>query len=419
MIVVGARVAGSTLAALLGDAGVSVLLLDRARFPSTTPSTHFFRGAGLVGGAPAPRRAREVLALGCPPLTREFDYEDGGRGRGGPAAGAGRRRLLPLGPARAARLILLQRARAAATVEVVEGAQVSDVLWDASGRRAWSSATAAARGRRWSSARTGATRWSPGRSMQAVEHEAPPLRALYYRYVAGFRGPGGDAPDAAEFSLLGDEMAYVFPSDAGLTCVAISVNLETFRWLRRDPGSGHAERLAPAPRPRPAGGAATADGRVAGCGPERFYVRVPHGPGWALVGDAALHQDPWSGLGMDMAGVHAGFLAEAIVGWLDGGAGERAAMTGYHRRRDAHALPAYHETLRGAADLRRSSPDAAALVARRGPARWAGGVDLREPADLAGDGHQVVRDDAAPLRRCRARRARRGSGRPRARTARR
>ena len=49
VIVVGARVAGSTLAALLGDAGVSVLLLDRARFPSTTPSTHFFRGAGMVG----------------------------------------------------------------------------------------------------------------------------------------------------------------------------------------------------------------------------------------------------------------------------------------------------------------------------------------------------------------------------------
>jgi choline dehydrogenase-like flavoprotein len=49
VIVVGARVGGSALAALLGDQGVSVLLLDRARFPSTTSSTHFFRGAGMVG----------------------------------------------------------------------------------------------------------------------------------------------------------------------------------------------------------------------------------------------------------------------------------------------------------------------------------------------------------------------------------
>jgi flavin-dependent dehydrogenase len=34
-IVVGTRVAGSTLAALLGDAGMTVLLPDSARFPST------------------------------------------------------------------------------------------------------------------------------------------------------------------------------------------------------------------------------------------------------------------------------------------------------------------------------------------------------------------------------------------------
>jgi len=33
VVVVGARVAGATLAALLGDAAVRVLLIDRAYFP--------------------------------------------------------------------------------------------------------------------------------------------------------------------------------------------------------------------------------------------------------------------------------------------------------------------------------------------------------------------------------------------------
>src|SRR5450755_78400 len=47
-IVVGARVAGSTLAALLGDAGHRVLLIDRASFPSPTLSTHYFRGGRAV-----------------------------------------------------------------------------------------------------------------------------------------------------------------------------------------------------------------------------------------------------------------------------------------------------------------------------------------------------------------------------------
>ena len=55
---------------------------------------------------------------------------------------------------------------------------------------------------------------------------------------------------------------------------------------------------------------------------------------------------------MDVAGVHATFLAEAIVEWLRGSAGESTAMAEYHERRDAHGLPGYHETVRYAADLR-------------------------------------------------------------------
>jgi 2-polyprenyl-6-methoxyphenol hydroxylase-like FAD-dependent oxidoreductase len=78
VIVVGARVGGSALAALLGDQGVCVLLLDRARFPSTTSSTHFFRGAGMVGVLQRLGVLDAVLDLGCPPLMREFNYTDGG-----------------------------------------------------------------------------------------------------------------------------------------------------------------------------------------------------------------------------------------------------------------------------------------------------------------------------------------------------
>ena len=61
-----------------------------------------------------------------------------------------------------------------------------------------------------------------------------PVLPLRHRLL----GPDGSKPDAAEFSQLDDEIAYIFPSDAGLTCVAVSVNLETFRCtcaLRRRP----------------------------------------------------------------------------------------------------------------------------------------------------------------------------------------
>ena len=353
VIVVGARVGGSAVTALLGDAGLSVLLVDRARFPSTTPSTHFFRGAGLVGVLERLSVLDEVLELGCPPLTREFNYSDGAAvGVEGPPQDPGsigyclsvRREPLDL--------ILTRRARASESVEFTERTGVADLLWDggrvagvqfADGRSASAEIVVGADGRHSTVA---------SKVAAETEHETPPSRALYYRYVDGFTGPDGAAPDAPEFSVLGDEIAYIFPSDAGLTCVAVSVNLETFRWLREDFEARYEERIAAHAGLATRAAAAEVQGRVGGCGPGRNYVRVPWGPGWALVGDAGIHQDPWSGLGMDMAGVHAAFLAEAIVAWLGGAADERAALAGYHERRNAHGLDAYHETVRFAADLR-------------------------------------------------------------------
>jgi hypothetical protein len=40
-----------------------------------------------------------------------------------------------------------------------------------------------------------------------------------------------------------------------------------------------------------------------------------------------------------IAGVHATFLADAIVEWLHGSVDERTAMANYHERRNAHGLP--------------------------------------------------------------------------------
>ena len=125
-----------------------------------------------------------------------------------------------------------------------------------------------------------------------------------------------------------------------------------FRWLREDVAARFEERVAAHPHLASRVAAARAVGRVLGCGPERSFVRVPYGEGWALVGDAALHQDPWTGLGMDMAGVHATFLAEAITAGLGGSSSIGDALAGYHHRRNEHALEGYRETVRFGADLR-------------------------------------------------------------------
>jgi len=198
----------------------------------------------------------------------------------------------------------------------------------------------------------------------STEEMEPASRGFYYRYMRGFASPDGRMAGAAEFWQREDELAYVLPGDAGVTCVALSLNLEDFAWLRLAPQERFHERLEQhvglAERVR----AAEAYGPVLGNGPIPNYVRVPIGCGWALVGDAGLHQDPWSGLGLDMASIHATFLTDALLAWFGQNASESDALASYHRRRNNHALAGYHRTVALARDLRQlkrevSEPDLA------------------------------------------------------------
>jgi flavin-dependent dehydrogenase len=145
-------------------------------------------------------------------------------------------------------------------------------------------------------------------------------------------------------------------SDAGMACIAVPVNLETFGRLRKDLYGGFDSQLARHEGFADRGRQAQPVGRLLGCGPAPSYVRVPSGPGWALVGDASIHQDPWTGLGIDMAGVHATFLLDAILDWTSGRSGERSALADYQQRRDEHALVPFRETVTLASDLRQAAP---------------------------------------------------------------
>ncbi len=354
-IVVGARIAGSTVAALLGDSGLSVLLVERVRFPSTTISTHFFRGAGLVAVLDRLSLLEPVLQLGCPPLRREWNFGFGSPGPDeGPPQSPGDAgfclsvRRAPLDQ------LLLRRAADCKTVEIAQPASVRSLLFE-DGRVV---GVRLDDGVNEYEVRSRIVIGADGRhSVVAREVAVPPerviepLRTLYYRYVSGWRGPDGGSPDAAEFSLSGDEMAYVFPSDDGLACIGLSAPRDAFAAFRSAPGreldsrlrahAGFAARLD----------AAEAVGRAAGGPPEANWVRTPFGPGWALVGDAGLHQDPWTGEGMDNAATSAVYLAEAIAEWLTGQASEADALARFRARRDEHLLAGFEECTALARDL--------------------------------------------------------------------
>lgn len=353
-MIVGARVAGSTLACLLGAAGWRTLVVDRAQFPSPTLSTHFFRGAGCVGVLARLGVLDEVLACGSPRLIREYNADalTGSHSIDPPQDPGDVGFCLSV---RRATLdeILVRRARREATVEVREGTALRGLLVDdgkvsgveidddGGSERVRARLVVGADGRASKVAELAGA---------ATQEEHPASRAMYYRYAVGMAGFEGD-PDGPEFSLGDDELAYVFPSDGSTSCIAVSVNLRRFAEMRSRAKEAFEERLSTHPFLAPRIEAATWIGRLLGCGPRRAVVRVPVGAGWALVGDASMYQDPWTGLGMDNAAVHATLLAESIDEFLAGHVGEDATMATYHQRRDEHALADFRETCRIGRDL--------------------------------------------------------------------
>lgn len=358
-LIVGARVAGATAAAFLGDAGYRVLLVDRGSFPSPALSTHFFRGAGFVSVLRDLGVLSTVLQLGAPPLVRQYSYSEGDPtyvveppqepGDVGYCLSVRRVALDDLLVRRATAsptVDLLQRTRVVGLLREenrVVGARLSGpggerdvrahIVIGADGRHSSVAQAVGAENERWDSA----------------------TRATYYCYVRGFAPREGDAPDGPEFSLLEDELAYVFPSEAGVTCLALSINLEEYASLGPNRESRAARLSALLDRHHGLAErwhASTLEGGWLGAGPDPYYLRAPAGPGWALVGDAGAHQDPWTGFGMDMAGVHARWLAQALISWWRGEESETEALATFRRRRDEHALERYQISVEFGRDLR-------------------------------------------------------------------
>lgn len=354
VLVLGGRIAGSTLAALLGEAHHDVVVADRARFPSPTLSTHFFRGAGGVAVLRRLGVLEEVQALGPPELACQYDYLDGEESfRLGPPQDPGEAgfclsvRREPLDD------ILLRRASREPGVRVLPETRLVELTH--SGGRVVGAVLA--RGREPIMVRSRFTVGADGRHSRVataagagLELSDKPARALYYQYVRGFPSPGpGPGP---EFSFRGDEVAYVFPSDGGVTCVAVSVNLAAFRQIRRSLAAAFPRVIAAHRGLARRFSRAEPVSRVLGCGPEPCYVRQPFGAGWALVGDASIHQDPWTGVGIDFASIHATFLAEALLEVVDGHRPEANSLANYRIRRNEHGLAIYKETTELAKDLR-------------------------------------------------------------------
>jgi 2-polyprenyl-6-methoxyphenol hydroxylase-like FAD-dependent oxidoreductase len=333
VVVVGARAAGSATALLLARMGHDVAVLERARFPSDTLSTHSISRSGVVQLSRWGLLDR-VLASGAPAI-RQVTFHVEGESVTRPIklyAGvdllvAPRRRVLDAIVADAA-----QAAGASIRFGVTvtglrhEGGRVVGVTArDAAGAPLELDArfVVGADGLRSRVAR------SVGASIDVVGHSDG---ATHYAYYAGPEWEGH------EFFVADGTLAGVFPTNDGEACIwGCSPGWRAVRIRRRAPSLAAAfddmlveaapdlaARLRRARRTSPVRGTSRLPNQV----------RQAFGPGWALVGDAGYHRDAVTGHGLSDAFRDAELLAVALDGALRGELYETAALAGYQRQRN-------------------------------------------------------------------------------------
>jgi flavin-dependent dehydrogenase len=337
-IVVGARCAGAPTAMLLARRGYRVLLVDRASFPSDTLSTHLIHAPGVA----ALRRwglLDEVTATGSPPIeTYSLDFGPftiSGTPR--PAGGSS----TAYAPRRTVLDKILVDAAARAGAEVREQFGVDEVLVedgavvglrgrDAGGRAVTERARVV----------VGADGWS-SRVARAVEpavyHDKPMLQTSYYSYWSGLPLDGMQ-------TVIRPERGWgAFPTNDGLTLLVVGWPQAEAAAYKADVEANYLRTLDlfPAFAERVRG--ATREARFAGGSVPNFF-RTPHGPGWALVGDAGYTKDPITAQGIGDAFAGAERCAAALDEAFTGARPYDQAMAAYQAARDAHALPIYDFT---------------------------------------------------------------------------
>ncbi|MBH0776526.1 NAD(P)/FAD-dependent oxidoreductase [Nocardia bovistercoris] len=342
VIVVGTRVAGAPLAMLLARRGYRVLAVDRASFPSDTPSTHFIHQAGL-SLLNSWGLLDTVVATGCPPIRHlNFTYADIEiRGMADPSADGidavycPRRTVLDK---------ILVDAAGDAGVELIEGFAVSDLIFDGDkvvGIRGRVGEGAEREFRARLVVGADGSNSTVAKLVGAQEYDAYPAAGfVYYSYYTGVDW------GMQHRTGFGDQQFAAWPTNDDQYLVAIIRERSRFRDFRDDPDAKMQE-IIDAIDPEIGARFRDTAQRVEPFRPMLYphnYRRRSYGDGWALVGDAGYHKDPFTGWGITDAFKYGQLLADLAHQGLSGERPMAEALAEYERERDAQSLSTYDLT---------------------------------------------------------------------------
>lgn len=340
VLIIGARVAGSSLAIRLAERGRKVVVVDRDSFPSDTISTHF-------------------LAFNVVDMLRRLDVLDR-------ILGAGFRRVhrhrawiddiaidVPAGPRGAFSIapkryvldqILIDRAREAGA-QVIERARADGVIVE-EGRVV--GAKVQMIGGEMREIRARVVVGADGKTSQFARwveapryNERPPGRPVYLGY---FHGVDPLPQTTIEMFFKDERFGFCFPMRPDEDLLCVEAQPAEFDEIRREPLAWLMARLRELPGMEERLSHAEIDGKVVGVRSVDNCFRKPYGPGWALTGDAAYVKDPCTGYGVGDALVQGFLLSRALATYLEGAPWEET-MRAYQERRDAQLTPLFEQTV--------------------------------------------------------------------------
>lgn len=331
VVIVGARCAGSPLATMLARRGLNVCVLDKARFPSDTPSTHVIQPNGVR--VLQRLSIADALAASTDPLTKFSFAVDGTRVDGhdvlSVTAAPGlniRRTVLDA--------YLADRAQDAGA-RIRTDTAVTGVLRDDTGRVA---GVTTDDGEICAGLVVGAdgTKSTVARLVGAREYlETKIGRVFQWGYFVTDSHP----KNTIWFGNIAGTGYLASPTDDGLFMAAVATDRSKWQRSARNPDAAFNEGLRGWPELAEIVAAASPVGRLRVMARGHCYFRESAGPGWVLVGDAGHFKDPTPGQGIADALRQTEKLAPAIEQAL-GGAGDQPFLE-WWAWRDNDAMDMY------------------------------------------------------------------------------
>lgn len=375
VIVVGGRAAGATLAARLGQAGVRVLLIERAAQPSLPGMSMPIIYASTMALLDEIGAQEADYARGTPPIRRMINHMPDMQAALPIPAGYGRDYGYAIDRARFDHA-LWQTAASAPGVTVRDQYSLIDLLWDED--RVVGIVGQPVGGVR-ESIRAGLVVGADGRfsavarKAKAQEfdvHDENPT-SLYYAYWQGV--PRYDDQGAAAVAY-GDGSGYGYlVMDSADDTVAVGIEGRT-ELLEPEPGQTTEFYLDMLRRCEPLWqrvrqGEMITD--VRGIRKIGNFYRQPGGQGWALVGDAYHQKDPLDGQGVYDAVYTAKLLSQAIIDYRGGQKTWEQALVWYDTTAREETFPMYQSTLeRVRTSLYSTTPEWFSKIANRTFFRW-------------------------------------------------